>query len=174
MNEFSCNWASALLETMYHSEFDEGFGKLCTQCEEDAKEKCIGLYRCTDCFQSPILCKACAIRTHKWNPFHRLQMWTELIQRGKHCMIWGLSLTLAITAILAQKPLYHLNWWFSIQMGYKKRLWPTVNVKARRAWKTDLYNYAIKVYTQQHSSKRRLFSLLHFWNNIITWRYSPK
>ena len=76
MNEFSCDWASALLETMYHSEFDEGFGKLCTQCEEDAKEKCIGLYRCTDCFQSPILCKACAIRTHKWNPFHRLQMWT--------------------------------------------------------------------------------------------------
>ena len=76
MKEFTNDWASALLQTMYDSEWDDRFGKVCANCKGDDKDRSIAWYRCVDCFQSPILCKSCAITIHKWNPFHRLQMWT--------------------------------------------------------------------------------------------------
>ena len=76
MRDFTSDWASALMQTMYDSEFDEGFGRSCLTCKGEEEVKSKAWYRCMDCFQSPILCKTCAIETHQQNPFHRLQMWT--------------------------------------------------------------------------------------------------
>ncbi|TFK60153.1 hypothetical protein BDN72DRAFT_779774 [Pluteus cervinus] len=34
------------------------------------------IYRCVDCFHSPVLCSACIVVDHALNPFHRLEKWT--------------------------------------------------------------------------------------------------
>ncbi|TFK58222.1 hypothetical protein BDN72DRAFT_782377, partial [Pluteus cervinus] len=34
------------------------------------------IYRCINCFHSPVFCSACIVTTHVLNPFHRLEKWT--------------------------------------------------------------------------------------------------
>jgi CxC2 like cysteine cluster associated with KDZ transposases len=33
------------------------------------------MYRCKDCFGSPICCRDCLLQTHTRTPFHRIQQW---------------------------------------------------------------------------------------------------
>jgi hypothetical protein len=42
----------------------------CHQCKSQDK-----LYRCQDCFGSPLCCKNCLLHTHIHSPFHRIQHW---------------------------------------------------------------------------------------------------
>ena len=34
------------------------------------------LLRCTDCFLSSVMCRACCLEAHRYLPFHRVQSWT--------------------------------------------------------------------------------------------------
>ncbi|KAH9934387.1 uncharacterized protein B0H18DRAFT_870111, partial [Fomitopsis serialis] len=33
-------------------------------------------FRCTECFNAPLLCRPCMINAHTWNPLHRIERWT--------------------------------------------------------------------------------------------------
>lgn len=53
--------------------------KHCHMCKGDDH-----LYRCKDCFGSPVCCKACLLHTHISAPFHRIQHWNgEFFQSTK-------------------------------------------------------------------------------------------
>ncbi|KAF8144371.1 hypothetical protein K438DRAFT_1435719, partial [Mycena galopus ATCC 62051] len=32
-------------------------------------------YRCVDCFNAPMWCRACVVREHRYNPFHHIERW---------------------------------------------------------------------------------------------------
>lgn len=44
--------------------------RTCSVCNKD------GIYRCSDCFGSPLFCTMCSREQHRSQPFHRLQQWT--------------------------------------------------------------------------------------------------
>ena len=44
---------------------------LCDNCNSEGAE-----YRCRDCFHGMQLCKACCLKAHQRNPFHRMDTWT--------------------------------------------------------------------------------------------------
>ncbi|KAJ7710868.1 hypothetical protein B0H17DRAFT_1324341 [Mycena rosella] len=46
-------------------------GKRC-KCNADPAAT---IYRCEDCFKSPLYCKQCIVLAHEHNPFHRIQIW---------------------------------------------------------------------------------------------------
>lgn len=71
MLHFITNWAQSLLDIFRARETDPNLGKPCYECKGvDAT------YRCTECFNCPLLCQACIASVHKWNPLHRIQHWT--------------------------------------------------------------------------------------------------
>ncbi len=52
-------------------EFQDGVGSRCTCGEGDA------LYRCMECFGSPVGCSMCILLQHRHHPFHWIQFWNE-------------------------------------------------------------------------------------------------
>ncbi|KDQ22282.1 hypothetical protein PLEOSDRAFT_1026345, partial [Pleurotus ostreatus PC15] len=33
--------------------------------------------RCTQCFNTPLLCSSCCLNQHRQNPFHQIQSWDD-------------------------------------------------------------------------------------------------
>ncbi|KAH9931367.1 uncharacterized protein B0H18DRAFT_1116521 [Fomitopsis serialis] len=63
-------WAQKLLNVFRRREADSNIGKPCYKCKNtDAP------FRCTECFNGPMLCRDCLIDAHTWNPLHRVQCW---------------------------------------------------------------------------------------------------
>lgn len=65
---------------MYSREYDPGIGQACTYCDPaniKDDDRPIAVYRCYDCIQPPPMCKNCMISSHKWNPYHRIEMWSK-------------------------------------------------------------------------------------------------
>ena len=59
----------SLLQALFSSEaLPDGH---CSKCAER-----VGKWRCNECFQRPLLCRACMRQTHMDNPFHRIEVWT--------------------------------------------------------------------------------------------------
>ena len=61
----------ALQAAILSTEVDDDVGRIC-QCHNE-----LALYRCMDCFLSPVLCGGCIVASHATNPFHRIQKWNN-------------------------------------------------------------------------------------------------
>ncbi|KAH9910278.1 uncharacterized protein B0H18DRAFT_854402, partial [Fomitopsis serialis] len=46
-------------------------GKSCHTCQEPHAS-----FRCTECFNGPLLCRKCVVEAHTWTPLHRVERWT--------------------------------------------------------------------------------------------------
>jgi len=66
-----------MLDISYAHEYAESVGTLC-QCQGQLGDgaPARAVYRCSDCFERPLLCKACCVKEHVHLPFHRVHVWS--------------------------------------------------------------------------------------------------
>lgn len=58
---------------MYLHETDPGIGTPCHQCQS---QDVTAVYRCSECFNAPLLCQTCIVDSHVRSPFHWIHRWT--------------------------------------------------------------------------------------------------
>ena len=71
-NDFMRDWLpfrSEYLHELLNAEGRESNSR-CSICNDSH-----GVIRCSDCFESPVFCRDCCLRSHGSLPFHRVQLW---------------------------------------------------------------------------------------------------
>ncbi|KAH6913566.1 hypothetical protein BKA70DRAFT_1218492 [Coprinopsis sp. MPI-PUGE-AT-0042] len=65
----------------------------CTRCSESVDEWS-ELWRCKDCFSTPVYCRDCCRDAHKNNPFHRVEVWNKT--HFTPTWLWRTGLTVSL------------------------------------------------------------------------------
>ena len=79
MSDFQKEWMAPALEATHAVEAGPRDDWACVDCakkSEVLRTEDTGMrYRCSDCTLAPVLCKACLLAAHAYNPFHFAQEW---------------------------------------------------------------------------------------------------
>ncbi|TFY52794.1 hypothetical protein EVJ58_g9813 [Rhodofomes roseus] len=85
MLTFLEKWAQKFLNVFRSRETDAHLGKPCYKCMSPAAP-----FRCTDCFNGPMLCQSCMVQQHAFSPLHRVQHWNGTYLKRKQLSDLGL------------------------------------------------------------------------------------
>src|ERR1700730_16351589 len=113
-NDFMRDWLPFRSEYLHELLNAEGRGSnsRCSICNDSH-----GVIRCSDCFESPVFCRDCCLRSHGSLPFHRVQLWN-----GKS--ILKSSLFEQLASSLQSLHLLLMFWITSTLMQWNARLQP--------------------------------------------------
>ncbi|KAH6896060.1 hypothetical protein BKA70DRAFT_1375637 [Coprinopsis sp. MPI-PUGE-AT-0042] len=94
-NDYMRDW-KAHKERLYLDEIlyaEAPKSQTCSQCFQPSAE----IWRCTDCFSSPLYCRSCCRTSHERNPLHRVEVWNSTHFTPSRLWRCGLVLSLCAT-----------------------------------------------------------------------------